>query len=320
MKILVNDGISNGGINILTNAGFEVLNITVAQNQLINYINSNDISVLLVRSATKVTAEIIEACPTLKLIGRGGVGMDNIDVAYAKSKNLHVINTPNASSLAVAELVFAHLFGMVRFLHQSNREMPLEGDTRFKDLKKQFSTGTELRGKTLGIIGFGRIGKEVAKLAISIGMKVIATSRTIQNTSLTIPFFDGQSLDFNIETQPLDRLLKNSDFITLHVPYQNSPIIKEKELELMKKGVGIINTARGGVLDEIALINAIESEKVKYAALDVYETEPRPEIQLLMNPELSLSPHIGGGTIEAQDRIGIELANKIISTLKKHLS
>ena len=288
MKILVNDGISNGGINILTNAGFEVLNITVAQNQLINYINSNDISVLLVRSATKVTAEIIDACPTLKLIGRGGVGMDNIDVAYAKSKNLHVINTPNASSLAVAELVFAHLFGMVRFLHQSNREMPLEGDTRFKDLKKQFSTGTELRGKTLGIIGFGRIGKEVAKLAISIGMKVIATSRTIQNTSLTIPFFDGQSLDFNIETQPLDRLLKNSDFITLHVPYQNSPIIKEKELELMKKGVGIINTARGGVLDEIALINAIESEKVKYAALDVYETEPRPEIQLLMNPELSL--------------------------------
>jgi len=317
MKILANDGISKSGIDILTNAGFEVLTVTVAQNQLVNYINSNDITVLLVRSATKVTTELIDACPTLKLIGRGGVGMDNIDVAYAKNKGLHVINTPNASSVAVAELVFAHLFGMVRFLHQANREMPLEGDTRFKDLKKQFSAGTELRGKTLGIIGFGRIGKEVAKLAISIGMKVISTNRSKQKATITIPFYDGQSLDFNIETQPLDTLLKNSDFITLHVPHQNTPLIKKEELELMKNGVGIINTARGGVLDEIALINAIESEKVKYAALDVYETEPNPEIQLLMNPELSLTPHIGGGTIEAQDRIGIELAHKIIDVLKK---
>jgi len=317
MKILANDGISKNGISLLTNAGFEVLTITVAQNQLVNYINSNNITVLLVRSATRVTTELIDACPNLKLIGRGGVGMDNIEVVYAKNKGLHVINTPNASSIAVAELVFAHLFGMVRFLHQANREMPLEGDTRFKDLKKQFSAGTELKGKTLGVIGFGRIGKEVAKLAISIGMKVIASSSSIQKTTITIPFYDGQSLDFNIETQPLDTVLKNSDFITLHVPYQNTPIIKKEEFELMKNGVGIINTARGGVLDEIALINAIESEKVKYAALDVYETEPNPEIQLLMNPELSLTPHVGGGTIEAQDRIGIELANKIIELLAK---
>jgi len=316
MKILANDGISKSGIDLLTNAGFEVLTITVAQNQLANYINNNNIVALLVRSATKVTSELIDACPNLELIGRGGVGMDNIDVAYAKKKGVHVINTPNASSVAVAELVFAHLFGMVRFLHQANREMPLEGDTRFKELKKQFSNGTELKGKTLGIIGFGRIGKEVAKLAIGIGMKIIATSNSIKKTTITIPFYDGQSLDFNIETQPLDLLLKKSDFITLHVPYQESPLIKKEELELMKKGVGIVNTSRGGVLDEIALINAIELEKVKYAALDVYETEPTPEIQLLMNPELSLTPHIGGATTEAQNKIGKDLAFQIIELLK----
>ncbi|PHS06688.1 MAG: 3-phosphoglycerate dehydrogenase [Kordia sp.] len=316
MKILANDGISKSGISLLVNAGFEVLTVTVAQNQLANYINNNNIVALLVRSATKVTAELIDTCPSLKLIGRGGVGMDNIDVAYAKSKGLHVINTPNASSVAVAELVFAHLFGMVRFLHQANREMPLEGDTRFKELKKQFSGGTELRGKTLGIIGFGRIGKEVAKIAIGIGMKVIATSSSIKKTTITIPFYNGQSLDFNIETQPLDLLLKNSDFITLHIPYRKSPLIKKEELELMKNGVGIVNTSRGGVLDEIALINAIGLEKVKYAALDVYETEPTPEIQLLMNPELSLTPHIGGATTEAQSKIGKDLASQIIELLK----
>ena len=194
--------------------------------------------------------------------------------------------------------------------------MPLEGDTRFKELKKQFSNGTELKGKTLGIIGFGRIGKEVAKIAIGIGMKIIATSSSIKKTTITIPFYDGQSLDFNIETQPLDLLLKNSDFIRLHIPYRKSPLIKKEELELMKNGVGIINTARGGVLDEIALINAIESEKVQYAGLDVYETEPTPEIQLLMNPELSLTPHIGGATTEAQSKIGKDLASQIIELLK----
>jgi len=316
MKILANDGISKSGIDLLTNNGFEVLTVTVAQNQLANYINDNNIIALLVRSATKVTADLINSCPNLKLIGRGGVGMDNINVTYAKSKGLHVINTPHASSIAVAELVFAHLFGMVRFLHQANREMPLEGDSRFKELKKHFSNGTELKGKTLGIIGFGRIGKEVAKLAIGVGMKVIATSNSIKKFTITIPFYDGQSLDFNIETQPLHLLLKNSDFITLHVPYQDTHLIKKEELELMKNGIGIVNTSRGGVLDEVALINAIKLKKVKYAALDVYETEPTPEIQLLMNSELSLTPHIGGATTEAQSRISKDLASQVIELLK----
>jgi D-3-phosphoglycerate dehydrogenase len=316
MKILANDGISQSGIDILEKAGFEVITTTVAQNQLENFINENRIDGILVRSATQVRQELIEACPSLKLIGRGGVGMDNIDVEYAQDNGLHVINTPAASSSSVAELVFAHLFGMVRFLHQSNREMPLEGDSHFKELKKSFSSGTELRGKTLGIIGFGRIGQEVAKIGLSLGMKVIATDELIESEVITNDFFDGQKINTIIKTIKKEALLKESDFITLHVPAQDAYIIDTPEIEKMKEGVGIINTARGGILNEIALVNAIESGKVQFAGLDVYEKEPNPEIQLLMNPELSLTPHIGAATKEAQDRIGIELANQIISLLQ----
>ena len=316
MKILANDGISQSGVNTLEKAGFEVLTTKVAQNQLENYINEHHIDAILVRSATQVRQELIDACPSLKLIGRGGVGMDNIDVQYAKDQGLHVINTPAASSSSVAELVFAHLFGMVRFLHQANRDMPLEGDTRFKELKKSFGTGTELRGKTLGIIGFGRIGQEVAKIAAGIGMTVIATDAHSDGSSINIPFFDGQSVTISITTQPMNELLKEADFITMHVPAQKNYIIGTEEFNQMKKGVGIVNAARGGVIDEVALVNAIESKKVKYAGLDVFENEPSPEIQLLMNPEISLTPHIGGATTDAQDRIGTELATQIISLLK----
>ena len=315
MKILANDGISQSGIDALEKDGFEVITTKVAQNQLENFINENNIDVILVRSATQVRQELIEACPSIKLIGRGGVGMDNIDVEYARENGVHVINTPAASSSSVAELVFAHLFGMVRFLHQANREMPLEGDSRFKDLKKQFAGGTELRGKTLGIIGFGRIGKEVAKIALGVGMKVIATDAFVVKTIINVPFYNGKSIDIEIETEPLNEVLKQSDFITLHVPNQKEYIIAEKQFNLMKDGVGIVNAARGGVLNEVALVNAIESGKVQFAALDVFESEPNPEIQLLMNPKISLTPHIGAATVEAQDRIGTELANQIIELL-----
>ena len=316
MKILANDGISQSGIDVLEKAGFEVITTKVAQNQLENFINENTIDGILVRSATQVRQELIEACPSLKLIGRGGVGMDNIDVEYAEDNGLFVINTPAASSGSVAELVFAHLFGMVRFLHQSNRDMPLEGDSRFKDLKKAFSSGTELRGKTLGIIGFGKIGQEVAKMGLSLGMNVIATDEIIESEMITIDFFDGQKINFTIETIKKDELLKESDFITLHVPSQQNYIIDASEIEKMKDGVGIINTSRGGILNEVALVNAIEKGKVQFAGLDVFENEPTPEIQLLMNPELSLTPHIGAATKEAQDRIGVELANQIINLLQ----
>lgn len=316
MKILANDGISQSGIDALQKEGFEVIITKVAQEQLENFINEHQIDAILVRSATQVRQELIDACPSIKLIGRGGVGMDNIDVDYARDQGLHVINTPAASSSSVAELVFAHLFGMVRFLHQSNREMPLEGDSRFKDLKRAYAAGTELRGKKIGIIGFGRIGQEVAKIALGLGMEVIANDPFTESAPITIEFFNGQRITIPIDTQDMDTLLKESDFITLHVPAQDAYVVGKNEIDKMKKGVGIVNAARGGVIDEIALINAIEEEKVKFAGLDVFEKEPSPEVQLLMNPELSLTPHIGAATLEAQDRIGTELATQITELLK----
>lgn len=316
MKVLANDGISKSGIEALEQEGFEVLTTTVAQEQLVNYINNNNIAVLLVRSATKVRKDIIDGCPSLKIIGRGGVGMDNIDVEYARTKGIHVINTPSASSHSVAELVFAHLFGGVRFLHDSNRNMPLDGDTQFKSLKKNYAHGVELKGKTLGIIGFGRIGKEVAKIALGIGMKVIASDKYVGKSNIKVEFYNGQFINVEIETEPTKEILKHADFVTLHVPAQDDYVIGEKQLEIMKDGVGIINAARGGVIDEVALVKALESGKVAFAGLDTFEEEPTPAIQVLMNGRISLTPHIGAATNEAQDRIGTELASQIISLLK----
>ncbi|WP_271425111.1 D-2-hydroxyacid dehydrogenase [Aequorivita sinensis] len=317
MKILANDGISQSGIKILEAEGFEVLKVHVAQEQLQNYINEHKIDVLLVRSATKVRKNLIDNCPSLKIIGRGGVGMDNIDVDYALKNGLAVINTPEASSGSVAELVFAHLFGGVRYLHDSNRNMPLDGDSRFKEMKKNYARGRELRNKTLGIIGFGRIGRQVAKIALGCGMKVIASDYEVGEADITLEFYDGQEVTLKIKTAPIDKLLKNSDFISLHVPSQSEYLIGKNEIAKMKDGVGIINASRGGILDENALLDALEDDKVSFAALDVFENEPTPSIKVLMNEKISLTPHIGAATNEAQDRIGIELANRIISILKK---
>ncbi|MAM22626.1 D-2-hydroxyacid dehydrogenase [Croceibacter atlanticus] len=316
MKILANDGVSQSGVDAMEKAGFEVITTNVAQDQLKDYINKNDISVLLVRSATTVRKELIDACPSLKIIGRGGVGMDNIDVSYAKEKGLHVINTPAASSSSVAELVFAHLYGGVRYLYDSNRAMPLEGDTNFKALKKSYAKGRELRGKTIGIIGFGRIGREVAKIALGIGMKVVASDNYVGEAEIELEFYNHQTIKIPIKTEPVSDLIQHSDFITLHVPAQKDYVIGKEEISKMKDGVGIINAARGGVLDEVALVDALNDGKVSFAALDVFEKEPKPEIQLLMNEKLSLSPHIGAATLEAQDRIGVELAEQIADILQ----
>mgnify|MGYP003635688152 FL=1 len=316
MKILANDGISTNGIAIMEKAGFEVLTTTVSQEQLANYINEHKIDALLVRSATKVRKELIDNCPSLKLIGRGGVGMDNIDVVYAKSKNIHVINTPAASSESVAELVFAHLFGGVRFLYDANRNMPLEGDSNFKELKKSYSKGTELRGKTLGIFGFGNIGQATAKLAIGAGMNVVYCDPEVANTNIELTFFDGQKVTFALKNTEKSELIKNADYITLHIPGQKGYVIGKEELSQMKKGVGIVNAARGGVIDEVALVEALENGTVSFAGPDVYESEPKPEVKILMHPSISLSPHIGAATLEAQERIGSELAEQIITLLK----
>ena len=316
MKILANVGISQSGINDLTDAGFEVLTTTVAQEQLENFINTENIVVLLVRSATTVRQNLIDACPGLKVIGRGGVGMDNIDVSYAREKGINVINTPAASSESVAELVFAHLFSGVRFLYDSNRNMPLEGEKKFKQLKKAYAKGTELRGKTLGIIGFGRIGQATAKIALGLGMKVLAFDPFIEKTTISIEFFDNQTIDFQIKTVSKEKLLQESDFISLHVPAQKEFVIGEAEFKLMKDGAALINAARGGVVNEVALVSALDSNKLSFAGLDTFENEPTPAVQILMNSKISLTPHIGAATNQAQDRIGSELATQIISLLK----
>ena len=315
MNILANDGISQSGVDALTANGFNVITTNVAQEQLVAYINDNDIVALLVRSATTARKDLIDACPNLKIIGRGGVGMDNIDVDYAREKGLHVINTPAASSASVAELVFAHLYGGVRFLHVSNRNMPLEGESNFKGLKKAYAKGVELRGKTLGIIGFGRIGQEAAKIGLGIGMNVIAADKFMDSATVKVALFNGQSIDVEVKTQSMESVLAEADYVTLHVPAQKEYVIGEAQFNQMKDGAVIVNAARGGVIDEVALLNALDSGKLAFAGLDTFEDEPKPAIKVLMHPKVSLTPHIGAATGEAQDRIGVELAEQIIAIL-----
>lgn len=318
MNVLANDGISKAGEKALKEAGINLLENRIAQDYLIDFINDNKVDVLLVRSATKVRQDLIDACPSLKIIGRGGVGMDNIDVEYARNKGLYVINTPNASSRSVAELVFAHFFSLARFLHESNRMMPLEGESQFNALKKSYSNAIELSGKRLGVIGFGGIGKEVIKIGISLGMKVKVFTRNPKTETLSLEFFDGQKVDFSISsTQNMDEFLSNLDFLSINVPKTQGYLIDTPQFEKMKDGIFIVNTARGGTINEVALIDAIEDGKVAGAALDVFENEPNPELTLLMNPALSLSPHVGGNTLDAQEKIGTELAQQIIDLQTK---
>ncbi len=316
MKVLANDGLAESGVTALEAAGFEVILTTVAQGQLESYINAEGIDVILVRSATTVRQELIDACPSIKIIGRGGVGMDNIDVQYAKDQGLHVINTPAASSHSVAELVFAHFSGLARYVNDANRNMPLEGESNFKGLKKAYAGGVELKGRTLGVLGFGRIGQATAAVALRLGMKVVAFDPFMDSATITLDFIDGQKIDIKIDTVSKEEVLKQADFLTLHVPAQDKYVIGAEEIEQMKDGAFLANAARGGVVDEVALVAALDSGKISGAALDVFETEPKPAVQVLMNPKVSLTPHIGAATGEAQDRIGGELATQIIELLK----
>ena len=315
MRILANDGIDPLGKQLLEDAGFTVDTVHIPQDELATKLPDYD--GITVRSATKVRKELIDSCPNLKLIGRGGVGMDNIDVDYARSKGITVVNTPAASSLSVAELVFAHLLGGVRFLYDAQRKMPVEGDTNFGTLKKAYAKGVELRGKTLGIIGFGRIGRETAKVGLGLGMDVIVTDLFEAPATLAVELSGGISVDVPVKQVEITELLKQADFISLHVPFTDKPVIGKTEFELLKPGVGLVNASRGGVIDEQALIEALDSGKVAFAGLDVYENEPTPRRELLIHPKVSLTPHIGAATGEAQERIGEELAQLIIEHLKK---
>lgn len=313
MKILANDGISQAGIDALETAGFTVLTEKVAQEDLTKAINNQGIVALLVRSATTVRKDLIDACPNLQLIGRGGVGMDNIDVAYARSIGRTVINTPSASSQSVAELVLGHLTAISRSLHDSYKNMETG---EFKVLKKKYAKGVELRGKTLTIVGFGRIGQSLASYAIGCGMDVVAVDSFITETQ-TIALNLGNGISTSVDITPTSDLIdgiSKADFISVHVPKQSdgSAVFGAKEFESMKDGVRIVNAARGGVIDEDTLIAALDSGKVAVAALDVFENEPNPRKDLLAHSKIACTPHIGAATVEAQDRIGTELASAII--------
>ena len=317
MIVLANDGISPSGKVKLEKAGFKVVTDHVPQDKLAEYINKNDVAALCVRSATTVRKDLIDACPNLKFVGRGGVGMDNIDVEYARDKGVTVANTPASSSQSVAELVMAHLFSLARFTYDANREMPNNGNSDFNALKKKYAKGVELRGKTMGIIGFGRIGQAVAQYALGCGMHVICADIYDVYTKVSFVIHGHGEVLVDVEKVELDELIRRSDAISIHVPKQEdgSAVIGSRELSQMKKGVLLVNAARGGVIDEPALIAALDSGHVAGAAIDVFENEPTPDKKFLANPKLALSPHIGAATLEAQDRIGEELADLIMAEM-----
>ena len=313
VKILINDGIHPDGKLLLEDAGYQVVTEKVAQEDLPNELPNYN--AIVVRSATKVRQDLIDKCPNLKVIARGGVGLDNIDVDYARGKGLQVMNTPTASSQAVAELAFGHMFTIARSLHDANRAMPTKGGTEFKALKKAYSKGVQLRGKTLGIFGFGNIGQETARIAVALGMNVLPVDPVINETEIGVNVFnsDEVKLSVNLKTVKLEEMLAQADFISLHVPFIGKPFFSDNEFAMMKDGVVLINCARGGTVDETALLKALESGKVAAAGLDVFENEPTPRKELLEHPKVSLTPHIGASTLEAQANIGRELADQLIA-------
>lgn len=311
VKILANDGIHPDGRLLLEEANYIVEEDKIPQEELAERIAEYD--VLIVRSATKVNKAVIDGGKNLKIIARGGVGLDNIDLEYAQSKGIQVFNTPMASSRAVAELATGHMFALSRMLNRSNRELPAGGD--FKKLKKAYETGFQIKGKTLGIVGFGRIGQELAKIALGLGMSVRAHDPYVNDAEIGIQLNDFEDLKLcvKVRTESLDKVLRESDFISFHIPGSGKAAITADELAKMKNGVFLINTARGGVIDEEALLAALDSGKVAGVGLDVYENEPTPREALLKHPNVSCTPHIGASTVEAQSYIGMELADKIIA-------
>lgn len=313
MKILVNDGIEAIGKQMLEEAGFDVITQKIDQEDLINRLNEYD--AICVRSATKVRRDLIDAAPNLKVIGRGGVGLDNIDVEYARSKGISVVNTPSASSRSVAELAMGHLLGLARHLYQANREMPTRGHQDFNVLKKEYSKGLELENKTLGIIGFGRIGQEMARVGLGLGMNILAFDPYIEEASVLLGP-SSMGLEVKIKTVSMEDVLSDADFISLHTPSTEKPILGKNEFSMMKNDIILVNCSRGGTVDEDAMLEALNNGKILAAGLDVFDHEPTPKRNILSHPRVSLSPHIGASTVEAQNKIGSELATRLIEVLK----
>lgn len=293
MKVLANDGLDKNAVEILGDDGIYVDTTHYEKDELFNVIK--DFDIIIVRSATNANKEFIDAAKgtRLKLIIRAGVGLDNIDVEYATKNGIMVKNTPNASSNSVAELVLGHMFGLARYITIANITL------REGKWNKKAYTGVELSGKTFGIIGFGRIGKTLANKATALGMNVIFYDKYYKN-------------DEKFEYLPFDEVLRRSDFISLHVPSTDKPLIGKAEFELMKDGVFLINAARGGVIDETSLLEALNTDKVAGAGIDVFMEEPTPNPDLCNHPKVSVTPHIGAATEEAQMRIGQEVIDIVI--------
>ena len=296
-NILVTDGIEKEAARKLRELDFNVIEQFYEKDVLGDKLK--DVDVLVVRSATKVTKDVIDKAlegKKLKLIVRGGVGLDNIDVKYAQANGIKVMNTPNASSISVAELTIGQLFVLARFINTANVTMR---DGKWE--KKKYK-GTEINGKTLGLIGFGRIAKEVAKRAELLGMNVIYTD------------IMGEAQGFNnYKFCDMEEVLENADFLSLHIPFDKNKgaVITEKEINKMKKGAYLINCARGGLVDEKDILTALDEGKLSAAAIDVYEQEPTLNLDLVNHPRVSPTPHIGASTVEAQERIGDEIVNVI---------
>ena len=317
MKILANDGISTSGETLLIEAGHEILNHRVSQEHLVQFINENQVEVLLVKNATSIDHQVIDSCKSLKIIGKAGTEMNNVAVDYAIEKGLYVISTPNSYARATAELVFAHFFSLARFLHDSNRMMPLEGDSKFNLLKKSYQNAAELFGKTLGVIGSGSNALEVIKMGISLGMNVIIFNENSKSEKVNLDFFDGQKLVFELKSVKFEEILEKSDFISILNTEKSGYLIDSEEFEIMKNGAYLVNIAKGAV-NEVTLLDYLENKKLTGAALDVFEYEPKPDIQVLMNPSLSLSPNLATVTTDAIEKTGKELAEQIIKISREY--
>ena len=317
MKILANDGISTSGETLLIEAGHEILNHRVSQEHLVQFINENQVEILLVKNATSIDHQVIDSCKSLKIIGKAGTEMNNVPVDYAIEKGLYVISTPNSYARATAELVFAHFFSLARFLHDSNRMMPLEGDSKFNLLKKTYQNAAELFGKTLGVIGSGSNALEVIKMGISLGMNVIIFNENSKSEKVNLDFFDGQKLVFELKSVKFEEILEKSDFISILNTEKSGYLIDSEELEIMKNGAYLVNIAKGAV-NEVTLVDYLENKKLAGAALDVFEYEPKPDIQVLMNPSLSLSPNLATVTTDAIEKTGKELAEQIIKISREY--
>ncbi|NPA74723.1 MAG: 3-phosphoglycerate dehydrogenase [Euryarchaeota archaeon] len=302
MKVGICDALAKESFEVLRSRGIEVLDLSsIPKDELINHVAELD--AIIVRSATKVRREMIDAAKNLKVIGRAGVGLDNIDVEYAKSKGIKVLNTPGATSISVAELTIGLILAVMRKIAYADREM------RKGAWPKKKCKGIEMYGKTLGVIGIGRIGREVVKRARAFGMRVIYYD--------VFKLSDEQARELGVEFRELDSLLAESDVVSLHVPLlpETKHLINKERLEKMKDGAILINAARGGIVDEEALYDALKSGKLYGAALDVYEHEPLKESKLFELDNVVLTPHIGAQAKEGQARAGIEIAEKVADAL-----